>query len=109
MTMVADAQDKDEREDIDELGESWRKPACEYGMSGWCGQLRKHTRCYFTTAEGAAAARAGTYGRADGHQWICACPCHVPQSFPPCPHPDHAGHHERQVADVDHPIQLGLF
>ena len=90
-------------------GEGPVRPACEYTMSGYCSQLRQHGRCYFGTPEGSAAVRAGTYGRTDGHQWVCTCPCHVPQNFPPCPHPDHAGRHQRQVADVDHAVQLGLF
>ncbi len=78
-------------------------------MTGWCGQRRQHERCYFSTEDGDQAARDGTYGMTDGHQWICPCPCHEPQNFPPCPHPDHQGHHHRQAADVDHAIQYALF
>lgn len=83
-------------------------PACEYGMSGWCGQLGNHDRCFFSSADGGDAARAGHYGLSNGHQWICSCPCHRDR-FPPCPHPDHHGTHIRRPAQVDRPIQLSLF
>jgi len=85
------------------------KPDCEYGMTGWCSQLHRHDKCYFSTPEGKTAVLAGTYGRGDdGHQWVCTCPCHENQGYPPCPHPDHAGVHQRPTADV-HQVQLGLF
>jgi hypothetical protein len=99
------------RDDVDEaeVAEAWRKPACEYGMAGWCGQLSKHSRCYFSTPEGVAAVLGGTYGMTDGHQWVCACPCHEAQNYPPCPHPNHGGEHQRWMAVVGRPVQLGLF
>jgi hypothetical protein len=84
-------------------------PACESTMSGWCSQLRKHERCYFNHPDGIAAVRAGTYGMWEGHQWVCTCPCHEIHNYPPCPHPDHHGQHERVAVAVDHDIQLGLF
>jgi len=63
-------------------------PDCESGMAGWCSPLHRHERCYFSTTEGKAAVLAGTYGRGDsGHQWVCSCPCHESQGYPPCPTP----------------------
>jgi hypothetical protein len=41
--------DRNETDDQDDEGTEPLPPACEGGMSGWCGQLRKHSRCYFTT------------------------------------------------------------
>ena len=64
-------------------------------MTGWCGQLPKHTRCYFNHPDGIVAVRAGTYGERDGHQWVCSCPCHALHAYPPCPH---TGHHKRVSA-----------
>jgi hypothetical protein len=78
-------------------------------MSGWCGELRKHSRCYFKHLNGIAAVRAGTYGMWDGHQWVCPCPCHEVHAFPPCPHPDHDGEHERVSVEVDYEVQQALF
>jgi hypothetical protein len=75
-------------------------------MSGWCTTGRHH-RCYFTTDPDAVIAG---YGLNDGHQWICACPCHDNQSFPICPHPDHAGQPScRLPADTRTPVQINLF
>jgi len=71
-------QDADwtDADDQDDEGTEPLPPACEGGMSGWCGKLRKHSRCYFNHPDGIAAVRAGTYGMWDGHQWVCTCPCH---------------------------------
>ena len=33
----------------------------------------------------ATLATIGAYGRNDdGHRWICPCPCHEDQAYPPC-------------------------
>ena len=105
---VVEDADWNETDDGDESSETLR-PACEGGMAGWCGQLRKHARCYFNHPDGIAAVRAHTYGIWEGHQWVCPCPCHEPHAYPPGPHPDHNGRHVRTFAAVDHPVQLGLF
>jgi hypothetical protein len=65
--------------ETEDLGSEQLPPACEGGMSGWCGQLRKHRRCYFNHPDGITAVRARTYGMWDGHQWVCTCPCHEVQ------------------------------
>jgi hypothetical protein len=101
--------DRDEIDDQDEVDGAELPPSCEFTMSGWCGQLRKHAGCYFNHPDGIAAVRAGTYGMWEGHQWVCTCPCHEIHNYPPCPHPDHHGQHERVSPEVDHDIQLGLF
>ena len=96
--------------ETEDLGSEQLPPACEGGMSGWCGQLRKHRRCYFNHPDGiTAAVRARTYGMWDGHQWVCTCPCHEVHAFPPCPHRDHGGEHERVSAEVDYDLQQALF
>jgi len=74
-------------------------------LSRWCGQLRKHARCYFNQPDGIAAVRAGIYGMWNGHQWVSPCPCHDVHAFPPCPHPDRDGQHERRSTDVDFDVQ----
>jgi hypothetical protein len=99
--------DWNEDEDAEDAGEL--PPHCEGGMSGWCGQLRRHERCYFNHPDGIVAVLAGTYGMWRGHQWVCTCPCHEVHDFPPCPHPDHAGQHERRSAEVDYDVQQALF
>jgi hypothetical protein len=55
-------------------------------MSGWRGQLCKHTRCSFNHSEGIAAVRARTYAVFGVHQWVCAYPRHEVHAFPPCTH-----------------------
>jgi hypothetical protein len=42
---------------------------------------------------------------------VCSCPCHEAHAFPPCPHPDQRGEHERHAADVDYDydVQQPLF
>lgn len=92
----------------DEVGSA--APACEWGMSGWCGQLRQHARCYFNDPAGIEAVRAGTYGRSDGHQWVCPCPCHQAHELPHCPGPHHdEDARERRTVTADHAIQWTLF
>lgn len=82
---------------------------CLPSMTGWCGQLHRHDRCYFNHPDEIAAVRARTYGMWDGHQWVCSCPCYEIHNYPPCPHPDHHGTHQRLAAPVDHDIQQTLF
>jgi hypothetical protein len=101
-------EDADWDKDNDE-GTEVLRPACEGGMAGWCGQLRKHSRCYFNHPDGIAAVRARTYGMWAGHQWVCSCPCHEVHAFPPCPHPDHDGRHQRRSDQVDYDVQQALF
>jgi hypothetical protein len=44
-------------------------------MSGWCGHVRNHGRCYFNHPDGIPAVRTGTYGRdEDGHQGCAPAP-----------------------------------
>jgi hypothetical protein len=98
------------RDLIDEDEDEAVPPACEWGMAGWCGQVRNHARCYFNHPDGIAAVRAGTYGRDDaGHQWVCPCPCHEAHSYPPCPSADHEAGHQRTLATLDHHVQQRLF
>jgi hypothetical protein len=67
-----------------------------------------HSRCYFNHPDGIAAVRAGTYGMRDGHRWVCTSPCNEAHAFPPAPHPEHRGEHERHAADVDYDVQQPL-
>jgi|1186.fasta_scaffold274111_2 hypothetical protein len=105
---VDEDADWNETEDLDD-GTEPLPPACDGGMSGWCGQLRKHSRCYFNHPDGITTVKAGMYGMWDGHQWVCTCPCHEIHAFPACPHPDHEGRDERKSAKVDYDVQQALF
>src|SRR3954471_1300343 len=78
---VDEDADWNETEDLDD-GTEPLPPACDGGMSGWCGQLRKHSRCYFNHPDGITTVKAGMYGMWDGHQWVCTCPCHEIHAFP---------------------------
>jgi hypothetical protein len=76
------------------------------GMSGYCGQLGDHGRCWFSIQ---TPATLGTYGqRDDGHRWVCQCPCHEHQGYPPCPG-DHDQGHDTETSSAQASVQLNLF
>jgi hypothetical protein len=82
--------------------------ACTRGMPGWCATSRHH-RCYFTTDPDTI--KSGCYGHRNEHVWICPCPCHAHNGYPPCPHPDHRND-SRPTAEQTPtitPIQINLF
>jgi len=76
---------------------------------GWCSQLHRHDRCYFSTPEGKAVALAATYGTRRRRPRVGV---HLPlprePGLPALPQPRRP--YERQVAaNIDRQVQLNLF
>ena len=81
-------------------------PACRWGMSRYCGQLRAHSRCWFSIQ---TPATIGAYGRNDdGHRWVCQCSCHEHQGYPACPG-DHDEASDVALLPTQASVQLNLF